>query len=229
MLTDANTNPCGTAAGGLNRRMLLGLLAVAAMPLARPAVAATVAPATGAADPTATIKQFNDALLGAMKSGGRADFGQRFQALAPAIDQAFDLPDVLAVSVGSSWASLPADQQGRLLDAFRRYTVASYAASFDSYSGQRFTVLPDTRDLGAGRVVVQSRLQPASGDATELDYVMKQTQTGWKVVDVLAAGSISRVAVQRSDFRHLLASGGGNALVASLQRKISDLSGGAVA
>jgi phospholipid transport system substrate-binding protein len=49
------------------------------------------------------------------------------------------------------------------------------------------------------------------------------------VVDVLAAGSISRVAVQRSDFRHLLSNGGGDALVASLQRKTSDLSGGALA
>ena len=79
------------------------------------------------------------------------------------------------------------------------------------------------------RVVVKSRIAPVNGDATELDYVMKQTASGWKVVDVLAAGSISRVAVQRSDFRHLLSKGGGDALLASLQRKTSDLSGGAVA
>jgi phospholipid transport system substrate-binding protein len=59
--------------------------------------------------------------------------------------------------------------------------------------------------------------------------VLQQTPAGWKVVDVLAAGSISRVAVQRSDFRHLLSNGGGNALLASLQRKTSDLSGGALA
>jgi len=58
--------------------------------------------------------------------------------------------------------------------------------------------------------------------------VIKQTQAGWKVVDVLAAGSISRVAVQRSDFRRTLANGGGDALLASLQRKTSDLSGGAL-
>ena len=149
--------------------------------------------------------------------------------LAPAVDQAFDLPAVLSASIGLEWASLSQQQQGRLLDAFRRYTVASYVANFDNYAGQSFTVSPDTRSLGADRVVVKSRIAPVNGDATELDYVMKQTPSGWKVVDVLAAGSISRVAVQRSDFRHLLSKGGGDALLASLQRKTSDLSGGAVA
>jgi hypothetical protein len=69
-------------------------------------------------------------------------------------------------------------------------------------------------------------LWPVSGEATELDYVIEQTQAGWKVVDVLAAGSISRVGVQRSDFRRILSNGGGDALLASLQRKTSDLSGG---
>jgi phospholipid transport system substrate-binding protein len=58
---------------------------------------------------------------------------------------------------------------------------------------------------------------------------MKPTSGNWKAVDVLAAGSISRVAVQRSDFRHILAQGGGDALVASLRRKTSDLSGNALA
>lgn len=196
---------------------------IAASPLGRLALADT------APDATATIKQFNEALLAAMKAGGRTDFSRRFQALAPAVDQAFDLPAVLLVSVGLGWASLSPDQQSRLLDAFRRYTVASYVANFDNYAGQTFTVSPDTRSLDADRVVVKSRISPVKGDAAELDYVMKQTPLGWKVVDVLAAGSISRVAVQRSDFRHLLSNGGGDALLASLQRKTNDLSGGALA
>jgi phospholipid transport system substrate-binding protein len=208
----------------LRRRALLGMMVVAAVSAGRNAFADTAS-----ADAIATVRQFNAALIATMKSGGRADFSRRFQALAPAVDQAFDLPAVLSLSVGPGWANLSPDQQSRLLDAFRRYTVASYVANFDSYAGQSLPVSPVTRDLGEGRVVVQSRIVPVSGDATELDYVMTQTSSGWKVVDVLAAGSISRVAVQRSDFRHLLSNGGGNALLASLQRKTSDLSGGALA
>jgi len=50
----------------------------------------------------------------------------------------------------------------------------------------------------------------------------------WRVVDVLAGSTISRVATQRSDFRSTLIDGGGPALMASLQRKVSDLSGAAL-
>jgi len=207
----------------LGRRALLGFLALAAVPFS---IAANAAAAPS--DAATTIERFDAALLSTMKAGGTG-FNQRFQALAPAVDQAFDLPAVLALSVGPSWATLPPDQQSRLLGAFRSYTVASYVASFDSYNGQKFSVSPDTTSLNANEVVVHSRIIPMSGDATELDYVVKQTSTGAKIVDVLAAGSISRVAVQRSDFRHLLSRGGGDALLASLQRKTADLSGGALA
>jgi len=43
---------------------------------------------------------------------------------------------------------------------------------------------------------------------------------------VLLDGSISRVAVQRSDFRSLLGSGHAGALIRSLQDKVAQLSGG---
>jgi phospholipid transport system substrate-binding protein len=222
MSTNTQIMSATTAAPTLRRRSLFAMLALAAMPLSVGARADT-APAV------ATVQQFNAALLASMKSGRQTGFNRRFEALSPAIDQAFDLRAVLAVSVGPSWASLPPDQQSRLLDAFRRYTVASYVANFDNYAGQSFTVSPETRALGADRLVVQSEIVPADGEATRLDYVMQQTAAGWKIVDVLAAGSISRVAVQRSDFRHILSSGGGEALLASLQHKVADLSGGALA
>jgi phospholipid transport system substrate-binding protein len=223
MFTQASITSVAVPGLLLRRRSLLGFVLIAAAPLRRRALADTVPP-----DATMVIKHFNEALLTAMKTGVQTDFSHRFQALAPEVDQVFDLPAVLAVSVGPGWASFSPDQQSRLLDVFRRYTVASYLANFDTYAGQSFAVSPDTRSLGAGGVVVQSRIVPVRGDATELDYVMKQTPVGWKAVDVLAAGSISRVAVQRSDFRHILSNGGADALLLSLQRKTADLSGGAM-
>ena len=96
VFTNANTPTTPVAAPGFRRRSLLGMMVVvAAAPLTAQALADT-APA----DAVATIRQFNGALLAAMKSAGRTDFKHRFQALAPAVDQAFDLPSVLAVSVG---------------------------------------------------------------------------------------------------------------------------------
>jgi ABC-type transporter MlaC component len=125
MFTNANTATASVAAPGLPRRSLLGIAVIAAAPLSRRPLAKT-APV----DATSTMEHFNGALLAAMKSGGRTDFSSRFQALGPEVDQAFDLSAVLSVSVGPSWASLSPDQQSRLLDVFRRYTVGQLRCQF---------------------------------------------------------------------------------------------------
>ena len=212
-----------TATLELDRRWLLGFLLLAGFPVA----AFGADPA--AAGASVVVARFYDALLADMKAGKKTEFQQRFDLLAPVVDQAFDLQTVLAVSVGPRWTELAPDQKDRLLRAFCRYTVASYVASFDSYAGQTLSVLPDPRPSTSSQVVVQTRIVPTSGDATKLDYLMMQTPAGWKIVDVLADGTISRVAVQRSDFRSVLANGGGDALLARLQRKTADLSGGSIA
>jgi phospholipid transport system substrate-binding protein len=173
----------------------------------------------------APVQQLIDGLLQVMKAGPATPFRQRFAILGPIIDKIFDLPTILQESVGPTWATLQPDQQTMLNDAFRRYTVASYVNSFDEFNGQRFEINPETRSVGAEQVV-ETKIIPKKGDRHELDYVMREGLNGWRVVDVLADGSISRVAVQRSDFRRLLARGGPQALADSLRAKSADLSDG---
>ncbi len=204
----------------MHRRTLLGatLLGIAGLPLTARAVdaAAVVAP----------IQQLCDGLLAVMHAGKVVPFAQRFDQLAPAVENAFDLETILQVSVGPFWAMLPPDQKAMLQAAFRRYTIASYVNSFDNYTGQRFEVSPQLRDLPNGQQEVNTRIIPRSGDSHVLDYVMRQDPQGWRAVDVLLDSTISRVAVQRSDFRSLLNRGGAAALAKSLQEKTADLSGG---
>jgi phospholipid transport system substrate-binding protein len=188
------------------------------------AVALQRRPARAADDPAviAPIQGLCDGLVTIMKAGTKTPFAQRFAMLAPAVDRALDMGTILQVSVGSMWTTMSADQHSSLLDVFRRYTVNSYVNSFNNYNGQRFVVDPQTRAVGPDQVV-QTKIIPTSGDSHSLDYVMRQTGSGWKAVDVLAEGSISRVATQRSDFRALVMRGGSDALLASLQKKATDL------
>jgi len=202
------------------RRGLFAAAAALSIAAARPARAgddgAVIAP----------IKHLVDGLLQVMKAGTATSFSQRFDMLAPVIDQTFDLTAILQESIGAPWATMAADQQAMLAQVFRRYTVASYLNNFDEFNGQRFEISPNTRAVG-NEQVVQTQLIPRSGDSHELDYVMREGGSGWRAVDVLADGAISRVAVQRSDFRRLLAQGGAQALVDSLRNKSADLSDGA--
>jgi phospholipid transport system substrate-binding protein len=118
---------------------------------------------------------------------------------------------------------LDAAQQDALRAAFRDYTIASYVHSFNNFNGQRFEVQPDTRPIANGEQVVQTRMITTSGEPHALDYVMRARGNTWQVVDVLADGSVSRVAVQRSDFRRLLEEGGAPALIGSLRAKVQEL------
>ncbi len=157
-------------------------------------------------------------LLQIMKAGS-TPFAKRFDMLAPVIDHTFDLTAILSASVGpATWASMPPDQQQALTAAFRSYTVSSYVNSFNEFNGQRFLINPETRIVGDEQVV-GTQIISVSGDKHSLDYVMRQTPAGWRIVDVLADGAISRVAVQRSDFRQLIRMGGATALSQSLKAK----------
>ena len=174
--------------------------------------------------PAAPIQALLDALLKSMKAGDSAPFPQRYKALAPAVEAAFDIPATLQAAVGPRWSSFTAAQQAPLLDAFRTFTIARYVENFDGFGGEKLEVLPGARQSGADQII-PTHIVPARGDTVRIDYVMRQTPQGWRAVDVLLNGTISQVAVQRSDFRALIASGGPEALTASLREKIGTMSG----
>jgi phospholipid transport system substrate-binding protein len=207
----------------VGRRDLLGLAvtaSVAAIPW-RPAGAQT----TDAGSARNQVERLDDALLAVMKAGDFTPFTERYYSLAPVVEQVFNLDAVLAASVGLSWAMLAEAQKAKIATAFRRYTVSSYVSNFNSYNGQSFQVLPSVRAIGWGEVVVQTRLLRVNDSPVKLDYVMRNGPGGWQAVDVLTDGSISRVAIQRSDFLELLRAGGVQALTAALERKVTNLWG----
>jgi phospholipid transport system substrate-binding protein len=208
----------------VGRRRLFGITAATIGVTALPWGAARAQDAS----PTAPIQQLDDALLAAMKAGSGTAFEQRYHALEPVIDQVFNLDAVLAASVGLAWPTLPDNQKAQLAAAFRRYTISSYVTSFDSYNGQSFQVSPQPRTISPTEVVVDSQLLRPGKDPVKLAYVMRRGPGGCQAVDVLTDGSISRVAVQRSDFRELLRRGGVPALTASLANKVANLSAGMV-
>lgn len=193
-----------------SRRRLLALALVV------PAAAAAAAP------PSAPVEALHQAILAVMRAGRDSNFAHRMQMLSPAVRAAFDLPMILARTVGPRFTAFPPDVQDALLGVFTEFTVASYVANFDGDNGERFDILPQTRRAGSDEVV-QTLLVPASGEAFKLDYVVQRQNGGWKIIDVLLDGSISRVAVQRSDFRSLLSGGDSAPLIASLRGKVSRL------
>ena len=194
---------------------LTALFAGLAVPLAHAAVSEAAAP----------IAALDQALVDVMKAGKTTPFAQRYATLAPVVQQTFDLETILETAVGPRWNNFSPAEQQQVRAEFLQFTVASYISNFSSYGGEKFEILPDTRAIGEEQVVA-TRIVPTRGEPARIDYVMKQGSAGWQAVDVLLDGTISRIAVMRSDFRGLIG-GGPEALVASLHKKVADLSSGA--
>ncbi len=178
------------------------------------------------AEPADPVSALNEALIQIMRAGRATPFAARMAILTPISTKVFDLPLILRNSIGPArWAAISEPQKAELMDVFTQFTVASYVANFDSFSGEKFIIAPDTRSVGQD-TVVQTRIVGSGGDTTKLDYVMHEAEGGWRVVDILLDGTISRVAVTRSDFRGLLAQSDAGPLIASLRGKVVSLAAG---
>jgi phospholipid transport system substrate-binding protein len=156
-------------------------------------------------DPAASVQNFYDALIASMKAGGTAK--TRYEKLKPAVEQDFDLAGMTALSVGPTWASIPAADQKALVDAFERMTIANYARNFDSFHGEKFFVDSEVQTRGTDKLV-KSTMNPGSSDAVAFNYRLHQAGNNWKIVDVYLAGNISQLAQKRADFATTLSSSG---------------------
>jgi phospholipid transport system substrate-binding protein len=182
--------------------------------------------ASALADPQANVRGFYDALLTTMRNGPTLGQSGRYARLAPVVDRVFDVPSMTRLAMGPSWATLSPAQQQQLVEAFRHYVAATYADRFDSYSGQQLQVTGE-RPYNAD-VIVQTKIVKSDGDTTTLDYLMRQNQGSWQISDVYLDGTISQLAIQRSEFYSILRRDGVDGLVMALNRKV-DLLGKGVA
>lgn len=191
------------------RNLSVGVFA-AALSLSLPAAHAQ------ASDPAvATIQALDDGLIAIMKSGRSAGVKGRGAAIAPTLDRAFDLPLMTRLSVGSSWTTIAPADQTALVAAFRRMTIGQYASNFNGFSGQSFTIDPKVEARG-GDKLVRTTLNDPKGSPVAIAYRLRQSGGGWKIIDVFYRNSISQLAIRRSDFAGVLASGGAKALTAHL-------------
>lgn len=179
-----------------------------------------------ASDPTATLKAFYDVLLATMKQGPELGFAGRRDKLAPAVRQAFDMPLMTRLVVGLEWQKLSSAEQQQLIAAFTDFSVANYASQFDNWSGERFVVEPQATPAPSNDVMVHTQLDQTNDKPVELDYLLRDVQSDWRIIDVYLSGTISQLAVRRSEFSAVLRQQGAQGLIALLKQKTAQLATG---
>ena len=171
------------------------------------------------ADPAAArVNILYDALLQTMKQAKQLGLRGRYDKLAPVLAKTYDLPLMSRIAVGRSWEALSAPQRQSIVSAFTRMTTATYATRFDDFSGERFEVL-QTIDQPNGDKLVKTRIVQSDGKPVALNYLVRNTGSDWRVIDIYLNGTISELASRRAEFGAILKSGGPDALVASLNKQ----------
>lgn len=177
-----------------------------------------------AAAPRQEIERLNTALLTAMKQAKKLGYAGRYRILAPEIERVYDFPAIAALVLGSDWAGLSAAQQAEFIATLRDYTIATYAARFDGYAGERFAI-KSVEPMQPSAIAVYSTLTEADGKIHSLDYLLQPADGEWRVVNVVADG-VSDLALKRAEFTHLLELKGYPGLIAGLKSYIARMARG---
>ena len=198
-------------------RMQICALALSAL-LAHPLSASA-----GDQTPTEVVETLHGALIEVMKNASTLGYEGRSEHLEPILTEVFDIPFMAEKSVGRHWKEFDEARRAHLVATFSRFTVANYAGRFDGYSGQSFETLreePSTHGL----MLVRTRLDDPGGEEVQLNYRLKPTNGGWKIVDVYLNGTVSELALRRSEYSSLIKREGYEALIAALDERIDELS-----
>ena len=63
----------------------------------------------------------------------------------------------------------------------------------------------------------------SSGEVVVLNYLMRDGDAGWQILDVYLKGTVSELATRRSEFSAVLRREGAKALVQLIQSRAADL------
>lgn len=199
-----------------------GLVAVFLLVLLAPLALRAEQPEAERAAASAVIETFYDELLAVMQEAETLGFAGRFERLEPAMTASYNLPAMARASVAAAWENFGPEDQAAFVVAFTRMSVSTYAARFDGWSGQSFEV-DDVVDGPRDTLLVRTRLVKPDGDAVPLDYLMRNYDGDWRIIDVLLDGRISELAKNRSEYGSVLAREGYDGLMQRIADHIDGL------
>ncbi|MEX2481974.1 MAG: ABC transporter substrate-binding protein [Gammaproteobacteria bacterium] len=177
-------------------------------------------PAAADARPAAVVEQLHGALLEAMRQGEELGYAGRVELLEPVIHASFDFETIASIVTGREWKSASDQQRRAFLDVFTRLSVATYATNFSDYGGEQF-VTGDSEESRGARIV-RTHLEPGDGDPVSLNYMLREGDDGWRIINVVAQG-VSDLSLKRAEYTAVIQSEGFDSLLERLRGKLKEL------
>jgi phospholipid transport system substrate-binding protein len=178
---------------------------------------------TPATSPSNVVDTLHVTLLGVMKDAEELGYQGRCERLSPVLRNLYDISFMAQKSVGRHWKTTSEAERQHLLETFTEFTIANYAGNFDDYSGQTFETLGEEESTH-GTMIVRSHLVDPNGEVIQLNYRLRPVDGEWKIIDVYLNGTVSELALRRSEYSSLIKREGFDSLIVALNQKITTLS-----
>lgn len=179
---------------------------------------------SGPLAPAETVDRLHLSLLEVMQHADDMRFSGRRERLTPVITESFDFPFITQIVMGRYWDGLSESDRSKMIETFRRLTLATYASRFDGYSGESFRV-SEVKEMNRGRMLVRTELTRPKDEPVQLDYVLQEEGGRWLIVNVVANG-VSDLSLKRADYGSIMKTEGFERLIGKLEAQISELGGG---
>lgn len=169
-----------------------------------------------------SIERLNGLLLETMQQGPDLGYEGRFKKLEGPLNELFDFRAMIQIGLQRHWATIAEADRDAIVRAFARMSVATFARRFDDHNGEAFEVTsirPGPRSL----VLVSTEITRAGKENVDLTYVVRSDRGSPQIIDILAQGKFSELARQRAELSAVFTASGVAGLIASLDRKASDL------
>ncbi|MCH2170746.1 ABC transporter substrate-binding protein [Myxococcota bacterium] len=188
--------------------------------------------------PVLTIDHFHTALTDMAMRADELGYTGRFQRIRPAVEETFDLEFMALKSLGRDARSLSPDQRSEWIETFSDFVAANWARQFDGWSNYEFES-QGVEDAPRETRIVKTRLVRPDDDDVKLHYRLREVarsdgepgeETGsgeentsgssWRIIDVYSNGTVSELALRRSEFSSLFAREGFDSLMKTVRAKV---------
>ena len=177
------------------------------------------APAADVESARQPIEALYAVLVECLKDADALGLEGRRAKISPAVEVSYDLAFMAEKILGRHWRTLSEADRARWTKTFGSLTVATYAERMTGFTGQVFEVLkvePSQR----GTAVVYSQVVTPNEAPIAINYRVRSAADGWRIIDVYLNGTVSELALRRSEYAAVLQRDGFEKLVASIDEKI---------
>jgi phospholipid transport system substrate-binding protein len=185
---------------------------------------------TAPTDPAiAFVNRLADAAMQTMVGKGVPDSERaaRFRTLFTA---EVDLAEIGRRVLGRYWRTATPEQQQDFLRLFEDIVVLTWSTRFKDYGGDLRHTAIGLVDDGERGLTVTSRVERDRQQPITLQWRLKRTEGGFRVVDLIVEGSSMAVTYQ-SEYASVIRANGDriDGLLSALRNKVADLQSGSAA